>query len=47
MDLTPEIEVFQMLFERCHNKNSKISIKQHIKYFNFWSKVQFHQHVLC
>ena len=40
LDLTPEMEVFHMLFERCHTKNRKGSIKQHIQYFNFRSKVQ-------
>ena len=35
-DFTPEIEVFHMLFERFHTKNIKRSLKQHIKYFNFW-----------
>ena len=29
---TPEIEVFHMVFESCHAKNRKRSIKQHIKY---------------
>ena len=29
MDLTPEIEVFNMLFERCRTKNRKRSIKHH------------------
>ena len=33
LDFTPEIEVFYMLFERCHIKNRQISHKQHIKYF--------------
>ena len=32
LDLTPEIEVFDMLFERCHAKNRNKSIKQHVKY---------------
>ena len=40
LDLTPEIEVFHMLFERSRTKNRKKSIKQHRKYFNFRSKVQ-------
>ena len=40
LDFTPEMEVYYMLFERCHTKNSKRSIKQHMKYFNFWSKIQ-------
>ena len=35
MDLTTEIKVVYMLFERCHSKDILISIKQHIKYFNF------------
>ena len=39
LDLIPAIEVFHMLFERCHTKNRKRSVKQHIKYFNFRSKV--------
>ena len=29
------------MFERCHTKHRNISIKQHIKYFNFRSKIQF------
>ena len=40
LDFTPEIEVFHMLFERCHSKNRKRSIKQHIKYLYFRSKIQ-------
>ena len=32
LDLTPEIEVFHILFERCHTKNRERSIEQHIKY---------------
>ena len=36
-DFTPEIEVFNMLFDRCHSKNRKSSIKHHTEYF----------HVLC
>ena len=32
LDLKPEIEVFHMLFERCHTKNRERYIKQHIKY---------------
>ena len=41
LDLTPAIEVLYMLFEGCHTKNRKISIiKQHIKCFNFRSKIQ-------
>ena len=35
LDLTPEMEVFKMLFERCHSKNRNRSLKQHIKYLNF------------
>ena len=41
LDFTPEIEVFHMLFERCHSKNRKSSIKQHAEYFNFLCKIQF------
>ena len=29
-----------MLFERCHTENRKISLKQHITYFNFLGKIQ-------
>ena len=35
LDLTSEIEVFHKLFDRCHTKIRKRSIKKHIKYFNF------------
>ena len=35
LDLTPEIEVFRMIFERWHTENRKRYINQHIKYFNF------------
>ena len=37
LDLTPEIEVFHMLSDRCHTKNRTISFKQHIKYLNIRS----------
>ena len=40
LDSTPEIKVFNTLSERCHIRNRKGSIKQHIKYFNFRSKDQ-------
>ena len=40
LDLLPEIEVFHMLFEKCRTKNRKRSIKQHMNYFNFRSKIQ-------
>ena len=40
MDSTPEIEVFHMLFERCHTKNRKRSTRQHIKYFIFRCYIQ-------
>ena len=39
-DITPEIEVFHMLFERCHYKYRKRSIKLPIKYVSFRSKIQ-------
>ena len=29
-----------MLFERCHTKKGRISLKHHIKYFNFRSKIK-------
>ena len=34
------------MFERCQTKNLKRSLKQHIKYFNFRSKVQLDRPVL-
>ena len=40
LDSRPEIKVFHMLFERCHTNTRKRSIKQHIQYFNFQSKIQ-------
>ena len=39
LGLTPETEAFHMLLERCRTKNRKSSIKQHIKSFNFQSRV--------
>ena len=33
-DLTPEIEVFHMMFEICHTKNRMRSFKQYIKDFH-------------
>ena len=38
LDFTPEIEALFMLFERCHTKDRKRSLKQHIRYFNFRNK---------
>ena len=43
---TPEIEVFSMLFDRCHSENRKITIKQHTEYFNFLCKIQLDNPVL-
>ena len=40
LDFTPQIEVFYMLFERCHTKNRKRSLKLVIKYFNFRNRIQ-------
>ena len=40
LDLTSETEVFHMLIGRCHTRNRKRSIKQHLIYFNFRSKFQ-------
>ena len=37
LNVTLEIEVFYVLFERCCTKNRKGSIKKPLKYFNFWS----------
>ena len=40
LDLTPEIEVFHMLFQGCHTKNRKSPLKQYIKYLkNLKSKI--------
>ena len=46
LDLTPEMEVFHMLFERCHTKKRKRSIKQDTQYFNFRSEVLLDHPVL-
>ena len=40
LNLTSEIE-FHMMFERCHTKNRKRSLKQHVKYFHFRSEVSW------
>ena len=37
LDFTPEMEVFFMLYERCHIENIKRSFKQHMKCLNFRS----------
>ena len=42
LDFTPEMELFHILFERCHTKNRKRSLQQHTKYFNFRSKIQLY-----
>ena len=34
LDFTPDMEVLYMLFERCHTKNRKRSLKQHMMYSN-------------
>ena len=31
LDITPEMEVLYMLFERCHTKIRKISLKQTVR----------------
>ena len=46
MDFTPAIEVFNTLFDICHIKNRKRYFKQHMKYFNFRSKIQLDHPVL-
>ena len=38
MDLTSDF--FYQLFDRCYSQNMKGSVEQHVKYFNFLSKVQ-------
>ena len=38
LDFTQEIEVFNMLFDRCHIEKRKSSIKHHGEYFNFLCK---------
>ena len=51
LNLTPEFQVFHVLFERCHTKNRQISSKLHIKKFNFLRKLSwttlysFHWHL--
>ena len=40
LDFTPDIEVFNTIFNRCHSKNRKPSIKQYTEYFNFPCKIQ-------
>ena len=40
LNFTLEIEVFYMLFEKDHSIFSMTSLRQHIKYFNFQSKIQ-------
>ena len=45
LDLTPEIEVFHLLFETGHTKNRKKYIKLHIKYINFRCLVQLYHPV--
>ena len=47
LDLTPDMAVLYMLFERCHTKNRKIALKHHIRYFNFRSKFQLDHPVPC
>ena len=43
---TTEIEVSYMLFERCHIRKRKWSLKQHIKRCNFRSKIRL-DHPFC
>ena len=40
MDFTSDMEVLYVLFKKCPTKNRKISLKQHIKYFNFRNTIQ-------
>ena len=40
LTFTPEIEVFNMPFERCQSKNRESSIGQHTEYFNFRCTIQ-------
>ena len=40
LDSTPEMEVLYMMFDRCHTKDRKRSLAQHLKYFNLRSKIQ-------
>ena len=40
LDLTPEMESLYKLFDRWHTENRNRSLKQHILYFNFRSKIQ-------
>ena len=40
LNLTPEIEVFYMLFDRSLSIFSITSLKHHMEYFNFQCKIQ-------
>ena len=46
LDFAHETEALYMQFERCYTTNIKRYSKQHIKYFNFLSKVQLDHPVL-
>ena len=41
LNLTPEIEVFDMLFDRSLSIFSMTFLKQHMEYFNFRCKIHF------
>ena len=41
LDFTLIIEVFNILFNRCHSESRKSPIKLHTEYFNFLCKIQF------
>ena len=40
LNLTPEIQVFHMLFDRSLSQFNMTSLKQHMEYFNFRSYIQ-------
>ena len=40
LDFTLIIEVFNILFNRCHSESRKSPIKLHTEYFNFLCKIQ-------
>ena len=40
LNFTQEMEIICMLFDRAHSTFTMTSIKKHIEYFNFKSKIQ-------
>ena len=46
LDFTPQMDVFYMLLERWHTKNTNRSLEQYLIYFNFLSKIQMDHPVI-